>query len=67
MRRKTLYMINPSKREFYDAVSEAPRMGYTKVIAHGHKVKSEFGVKKKVVHLTTERDLAFDLKRGRSL
>lgn len=67
MRRKTLYMVNPSKREYYDALSEAPRMGYTKIIAHGSKVKSEFGVKKKVTHITTDRDLAFDLKRGRSL
>ena len=67
MSRKTLYMVNPTRREFYDAINDAPKMGYTKIIAHGHKVKSEFGVKRKVVHLTTDRDLAFDLKRGRSL
>lgn len=67
MSKKTLYMVNPSKQEFYDAISDAPKMGYTQIIAHGHKVKSEFGVKKKVVHLTTQPISASSMKRGRSL
>jgi hypothetical protein len=50
--KKTLYLENPTRQEFYDAWKDASVMGYKRLVAHGHKVREEFGVRKKIVHLT---------------
>jgi hypothetical protein len=67
MSKKTLYLENPSRQELYDALKDARAMGYKRVIAHGHKFKKEFGVKKKVYHIHQEPINASSMKRGRSL
>jgi hypothetical protein len=51
MRRKTLYLENPTQQQLYDAIRDASAMGFKKIIAHGHVFKQEFGVKKKIIKL----------------
>lgn len=68
MRRKTLYLENPSRQELYDALKDAKGMGYKRVIAHGSKFHKEFGVKKKIYKIYPDEPInAGSMKRGRKL